>query len=146
MKTNNAVEKITAQDSRNNQSNVSKYSADDYRDRMVMEWYEKRSNYDRESLRDLKGTQLEAFLAKRDAQLEAFLKSKGVKGRKCSITKKVFYGWDNNAYPFKGRCSNEANSFYVIPARMLGVSPELIQRYGGNYKFACLLDEYYGRK
>ena len=48
----------------------------------------------------------------------------------CSITGKAYDGYGNNAYPFKGRCSDEANSLYVIPARLLGVTPEMIEKWG----------------
>ncbi len=48
----------------------------------------------------------------------------------CSITGKTYYGFGNNAYPFEGRCSDEANAKYVIPARIMGVSPEMIKTWG----------------
>lgn len=48
----------------------------------------------------------------------------------CSITGKTYYGFGNNAYPFEGRCSDEANAKYVIPARLLSVSPEMIKEWG----------------
>lgn len=68
------------------------------------------------------------------------------KGHRCSITGKPYYGFGNNAYPFKGRCSDYANSMYVIPARLSGVTPELIQNYGGNKAFAKYMDECFGRE
>lgn len=42
----------------------------------------------------------------------------------CSITGETYYGYGNNAYPFYGRCSNYANTFYVIPARIMGITRE----------------------
>jgi hypothetical protein len=40
----------------------------------------------------------------------------------CSITGETYYGYGNNAYPFYGRCSNFANTFYVLPARCMGIT------------------------
>lgn len=54
----------------------------------------------------------------------------------CSITGKSYYGYGNNAYPFDGICSDEANSLYVIPVRIAGVTPEQIKAFGGNEAFA----------
>lgn len=48
----------------------------------------------------------------------------------CSITGKPYTGYGNNAYPFPGRCSDEANSLYVIPARLMGVTPEMVSKWG----------------
>ena len=48
----------------------------------------------------------------------------------CSITGKTFVGYGNNAYPFPGICSDEANHKYVIPARILGVTPEMVSKWG----------------
>ena len=48
----------------------------------------------------------------------------------CSITGEKYVGYGNNAYPFKGRCSDWANTHYVIPARIMGVTPEQIKQYG----------------
>ena len=48
----------------------------------------------------------------------------------CSITGKPYEGYGNNAYPFPGRCSDEANRNYVIPARLMGDTPELVQKWG----------------
>ena len=48
----------------------------------------------------------------------------------CSITGKPYEGYGNNAYPFEGRCSDEANSRYVIPARLMSVTPEMITKWG----------------
>ncbi len=48
----------------------------------------------------------------------------------CSITGETYVGYGNNAYPFPGRCSDEANRKYVIPARLMGVSPEDISKWG----------------
>jgi len=48
----------------------------------------------------------------------------------CSITGKPYEGYGNNAYPFPGRCCDEANLKYVIPARLTGITPEMIQKYG----------------
>lgn len=42
----------------------------------------------------------------------------------CSITGERYYGYGNNADPFYGRCSNYANSKYVIPARCMGITRE----------------------
>lgn len=65
---------------------------------------------------------------------------------KCSITGETYVGFGNNAYPFKGRCSDFANREYVIPARLSGVTPEIIQNFGGNKAFAKYMDECFGRK
>lgn len=51
----------------------------------------------------------------------------------CSITGRKYEGFGNNAYPFKGRCCDFANSHYVIPARIMGVTPEQIKQYGWKY-------------
>ena len=48
----------------------------------------------------------------------------------CSITGETYVGYGNNAYPFPGRCSDNANHKYVIPARLLGVSPEDVSKWG----------------
>lgn len=42
----------------------------------------------------------------------------------CSITGETYYGFGNNADPFFGRCSNYANNYYVLPARLMGISRE----------------------
>lgn len=42
----------------------------------------------------------------------------------CSITHEPYEGFGNNADPFYGRCSDYANHYYVIPARIAGVSRE----------------------
>gem|GEM_PF-5449985 len=51
----------------------------------------------------------------------------------CSITGREYEGYGNNGYPFKGRCCDFANSHYVIPARLMGVTPEQINQYGERY-------------
>ena len=48
----------------------------------------------------------------------------------CSITGETYVGYGNNAYPCPGRCSDEANRKYVIPARLMGVSPEDVSKWG----------------
>ena len=48
----------------------------------------------------------------------------------CSITGEKYVGYGNNAYPFPGRCSDDANRKYVIPARLMGVSPEMVSKWG----------------
>ena len=48
----------------------------------------------------------------------------------CSITGLPYEGYGNNAWPFGGRCSDEANSLYVIPARLMGVTPDMIAEWG----------------
>ena len=48
----------------------------------------------------------------------------------CSITGKTYVGDGNDAYPFPGRCSDDANRKYVIPARLLKVSPEMVSKWG----------------
>lgn len=53
-----------------------------------------------------------------------------MKKNTCSITGDVYYGFGNNAFPFEGRCSDYANGRYVIPARMLGITPEMIKAFG----------------
>ena len=52
------------------------------------------------------------------------------KMKKCSITGKMYDGYGNNAYPFEGRCSDYANSMYVIPARLMGITPKQIKLMG----------------
>ena len=47
-----------------------------------------------------------------------------------SLTGVHYDNYGNNAYPFDGRCSDWANTHYVIPARLMGVTPEMIQRIG----------------
>ena len=42
----------------------------------------------------------------------------------CSITHEPYEGFGNNANPFYGRCSDYANHYYVIPARLAGVRRE----------------------
>lgn len=39
----------------------------------------------------------------------------------CCICGKVFEGWGNNPYPMaeEGRCCDECNDTYVIPARLI---------------------------
>lgn len=128
----------------NSLNSQGKISAEDYRYQMIreflIEWGIKHN------IRSLKNEELLSCLRERDIQIESFLQSKGVKGRKCSITKKTFYGFDNNAYPFSGRCSYMANELYVIPARLSGVTPDLIKKFGGNKKFAEYMDKCRGRK
>ena len=51
----------------------------------------------------------------------------------CSITGRKYEGFGNNGYPFKGRCCDFANSHYVIPARLMDLTPELIKQYGEKY-------------
>ena len=70
-----------------------------------------------------------------------FNASEATKKHICSITGKEYVGYGNNAFPFEGRCSDEANSLYVIPARMCGFTPEMIKRYGGNVAFAAIMDK-----
>ena len=58
----------------------------------------------------------------------------------CSITGCAYTGAGNNAYPFDGRCCDEANIRYVIPARIMKITPEFIKAFGGNKAFAELMD------
>jgi hypothetical protein len=58
----------------------------------------------------------------------------------CSITGQEYTGYGNNAYPFEGRCCDEANYKYVIPARVAGITPEQIKGAGGNKAFRKLFD------
>lgn len=51
----------------------------------------------------------------------------------CSITGRKYQGFGNNGDPFPGRCCDFANSHYVIPARLMGLTPELIKQYGKEY-------------
>ena len=51
----------------------------------------------------------------------------------CSITGRKYQGFGNNGDPFPGRCCDFANSHYVIPARLMGVTPEQIKKYGMRY-------------
>ena len=47
---------------------------------------------------------------------------------RCCICGRVFYGYGNNAEPFrKGRCCEECNWIYVIPARIKDVEAEEIK-------------------
>ena len=48
----------------------------------------------------------------------------------CSITGKPYEGHGNNASPFPGRCCDEANLHYVIPARLMRVTPEMVKKWG----------------
>lgn len=48
----------------------------------------------------------------------------------CSITGKPYVGYGHNAYPFPGTCCDEANLKYVIPARFMRITPEMIQEHG----------------
>ena len=69
--------------------------------------------------------------------------TKNAVGKKhvCSIMGKVYYGFGNNAHPYLGRCCDEANVEYVIPARICGISQELIKECGGNRTFKKIWDE-----
>lgn len=41
----------------------------------------------------------------------------------CSICGAEYFGWGNNAQPVNdGRCCDNCNTAYVIPARILGLS------------------------
>ena len=51
----------------------------------------------------------------------------------CSITGRKYEGFGNNAYPFKGRCCDFANSYYVIPARIMGITPDEIKSHGKRF-------------
>ena len=48
----------------------------------------------------------------------------------CSITGEPYFGYGNNASPFPGMCSDYANDMYVIPARILGITPEVVEECG----------------
>lgn len=48
----------------------------------------------------------------------------------CSISGVRYEGYGNNAYPFNGRCCDEANLHYVIPARIMGITPNAIKALG----------------
>lgn len=48
----------------------------------------------------------------------------------CSLTGVHYDNYGNNAYPFEGRCCDEANEQYVIPARILGIKPITIKILG----------------
>lgn len=48
----------------------------------------------------------------------------------CSLTGVHYDNYGNNAYPFEGRCCDEANSKYVTTARILGMTPMYIKRQG----------------
>ena len=48
----------------------------------------------------------------------------------CSIFNEPYEGFGNNAWPFEGRCSDEANDIYVIPARIMGITDELVKKCG----------------
>lgn len=64
---------------------------------------------------------------------------------KCSILGTNYEGYGNNAYPFKGRCSDEANSWYVIPARLMGISPEQIEKFGKKAIMEFINDKFKNR-
>lgn len=78
-------------------------------------------------------------------EIDLALKEVGVKGKRCSITGEPYYGYGNNAYPFSGRCSDYANQKYVIPARFMGITPSIVKSWGGNRKFARIMDRQLGR-
>lgn len=59
----------------------------------------------------------------------------------CSITGWEYTGYGNNAWPYEGRCCDEANSMYVIPARLSGITPEFIKSFGGNESFRKIWDK-----
>ena len=59
----------------------------------------------------------------------------------CSITNEEYEGYGNNAWPYSGRCSDFANSMYVIPARIAGVTDTMIDWCGGNEAFKKIWDE-----
>ena len=47
---------------------------------------------------------------------------------RCCICGRVFYGYGNNAEPFrKGRCCEECNWIYVVPARIKDVEAKEIK-------------------
>ena len=48
----------------------------------------------------------------------------------CSLMGVHYDNYGNNAYPFEGRCCDEANEHYVIPARILGIKPITIKILG----------------
>ena len=122
-----------------------KLSNDDLRSTVTNEWWKGKKHH-MENLYGLlqkKKITYEEFEEKRDAlfqELESVLKEAGVKGRRCSITGVMFYSYGNNADPFSGRCTDYANSRYVIPARCLGVTSSYIKRFGGNKAFAQFMD------
>lgn len=60
----------------------------------------------------------------------------------CSLTGVHYDNYGNNAYPFEGRCSDWANKHYVIPARLMGVTPEFIQKWGKK-NIMNVIDDYY---
>ena len=78
-------------------------------------------------------------------EVDLALKDAGAKGKRCSITGEPYYGYGNNAYPFSGRCSDYANQKYVIPARLMGVTPSIVRSFGGNRKFVRIMDRRLGR-
>lgn len=60
----------------------------------------------------------------------------------CSITGKKYEGFGNNAYPFKGRCSDWSNYHYVIPARVMGLTPDMINKMGKRFVM-LIIDTYH---
>ncbi len=64
---------------------------------------------------------------------------------KSSISGKPYEGFGNNAWPFSGRCSDEDNFLYVLPARFNNWTPGLVKRLGGNKKAAAFIDEHCSR-
>ena len=52
--------------------------------------------------------------------------------RECSICLGKFRGMGNNAEPFSGRCCDECNTEFVIPARLkrMGNNPARLLRLG----------------
>ena len=68
-----------------------------------------------------------------------------IKMKKSSISGEPYEGFGNNAWPFSGRCSDEDNFLYVLPARFNDWTPELIKHLGGNKKAAAFIDEHCSR-
>jgi hypothetical protein len=38
--------------------------------------------------------------------------------KQCSICTRSYTGWGNNAAPFEGRCCDDCNARFVLPARI----------------------------
>lgn len=64
----------------------------------------------------------------------------------CSITGEMYFGYGNNADPFPGRCSDYANDMYVIPARIMGVTPEMVKQYGVDAICRVIDEKWYNKK
>ena len=88
------------------------------------------------SKRSVKSSKREANVNVKDTDVEKMMNAiwdimlHNDKSGTCSLTGVHYDNYGNNAYPFEGRCCDEANSKYVTSARMLGMTPMYIKRQG----------------